>query len=95
MVRLLGGGADKKVDLAKQASAAFHVSKDDPPFLVFHGSNDKTVLIDQSQRINEVYSKAGLQIALHILEGSGHGGKEFYSGKRRGIMREFLTKHLR
>lgn len=93
--RLLGGGADKKVDLAKQASAAFHVSKDDPPFLVFHGSNDKTVLIDQSQRINEVYSKAGLQIALHIREGSGHGGKEFYSGKRRGIMREFLTKHLR
>lgn len=93
--RLLGGGADKKVDLAKQASAAFHVSKDDPPFLVFHGSDDKTVLLDQSQRINEVYSKAGLPITLHVLDGSGHGGKEFYSGERRDIIRKFLDKHLR
>ena len=93
--RLLGGGADQKVELAKQASAAFHVTKDDPPFLVFHGSNDKTVLLDQSQRINEVYTKAGLPIALHVLEGSGHGGKEFYEGERRGLIREFLAKHLK
>lgn len=93
--RLLGGGADKKVDLAKQASAAFHVSKDDPPFLVFHGGKDKTVLIDQSERINAVYTKAGLPIALHVLKGSGHGGKEFYAGERRGLIRAFLAKHLR
>ena len=92
--RLLGGGADKKVELAKQASAAFHVSKDDPPFLVFHGGSDKTVLIDQSERINEVYTKAGLPIALHVLKGSGHGGKEFYAGERRGLIRAFLAKHL-
>ncbi len=93
--RLLGGGADRKVELAKQASAAFHVSKDDPPFLVFHGSNDKTVLLDQSQRIKEVYTKAGLPITLHVLDGSGHGGKEFYEGERRGLIRKFLEKHLR
>jgi len=93
--RLLGGGADKKVELAKQASAAFHVTKDDPPFLVFHGGNDKTVLIDQSERIKEVYMKAGLPIALHVLKGSGHGGKEFYVGERRGLIRAFLAKHLR
>jgi acetyl esterase/lipase len=91
---LLGGGADQKVKLAKQASAAFHVTKDDPPFLVFHGGNDKTVLLDQSQRINEVYSKAGLPITLHVLKGSGHGGKEFYTGERRAIIREFLDRHL-
>lgn len=93
--RLLGGGADKKVELAKQASAAFHVSKDDPPFLVFHGGKDKTVLIDQSERIKEVYTQAGLPIALHVLKGSGHGGKEFYSGERRGLIRAFLAEHLR
>lgn len=93
--RLLGGGADKKVELAKQASAAFHASKDDPPFLVFHGGRDRTVLIDQSERINEVYTTAGLPIALHVLKDSGHGGKEFYAGERRGLIRAFLAKHLR
>ncbi|MGZ0170278.1 MAG: alpha/beta hydrolase fold domain-containing protein [Planctomycetales bacterium] len=91
---LLGGGADQKVDLAKQASAAFHVTKDDPPFLVFHGGKDNTVLLDQSERINEVYAKAGLTITLHVLKGSGHGGKEFYAGERRGLIRAFLDKHL-
>ena len=93
--KLLGGGADQKVELAKQASAAFHVTKDDPPFLVFHGDNDKTVLLDQSQRINEVYTSAGLPITLHVLKGSGHGGSEFYSGERRGLITDFLDKHLR
>jgi acetyl esterase/lipase len=91
---LLGGGADQKVELAQQASAAFHVTKDDPPFLVFHGDKDKTVLLDQSERITEVYSKAGLPITLHVLKGSGHGGNEFYSGERRGLIRAFLVKYL-
>ena len=70
---LLGGGADKKVKLAKQASAAYHVSKDDPPFLIFHGDMDKTVLLDQSQAIEKVYKQAGLPVKLHVLKGSGHG----------------------
>ncbi len=91
---LLGGGADKKVKLAKAASAAFHVTKDDPPFLVFHGDSDKTVLLDQSQRIVEVYKKAGLPITLHILKGSGHGGDEFFAGRQRELTVEFLSKHL-
>lgn len=92
--RLLGGGADKQVKLAKAASAAFHVTKDDPPFLVFHGDNDKAVLLDQSQRIVEIYKKAGLPITLHVLKGSGHGGDEFYSGRQRELMIKFLSKHL-
>jgi len=92
--RLLGGGADRKVELAKAASAAFHVTPDDPPFLVFHGDNDKTVLLDQSQRIVEVYTQAGLPITLHVLEGSGHGGDEFYRGERRQLIVEFLKQNL-
>lgn len=91
---LLGGGADQKVELARLASAAFHVSKDDPPFLVFHGDNDKTVLLDQSERINEIYTEAGLSIDFHVLKGSGHGGSEFYSGERRDIIRKFLAEQL-
>lgn len=91
---LLGGGADQKVELAKAASAAFHVTKDDPPFLIFHGDKDNKVLLDQSERIVEVYQKAGLPITLHILEGSGHGGEEFYLGDRRKLIVEFLKLHL-
>ncbi len=92
---LLGGGANEKVDLAKQASAVYHISKDDPPFLVFHGNKDKTVLLDQSQRIHEAYEAAGLPIDLHVLQGAGHGGKEFYEGKNRDIVLAFLHENFR
>jgi acetyl esterase/lipase len=91
---LLGGGADQKVELAKAASAAFHVTPDDPPFLILHGDKDNKVLLDQSQRIVDVYQKAGLPITLHVLEGSGHGGDEFYQGDRRRLTVEFLKQHL-
>lgn len=91
---LLGGGADEKVDLAKQASAAFHVTKDDPPFLVIHGDKDNTVLLDQSQRIQEVYNEAGLPLELIVIEGGKHGGAEFYNGDRRERVIEFFQQHL-
>jgi len=93
--KLLGGGADKKTELAKQASAAFHVTSDDPPLLVIHGEKDTTVLIDQSERINEVYSRAGLPIDFQVLKGAGHGGKKFYSGEMRELAIEFFDKTLK
>ena len=93
--KLLGGGADKKIELAKQASAAYHVSSDDPPMLVFHGDKDNTVLLDQSLKIQEVYKSAGLPLDLHILKGAGHGGKQFYSEENKGRMVAFLNKHLK
>jgi acetyl esterase/lipase len=93
--RLLGGGADQKVELAKLASAAHHVTSDDPPMLVLHGDQDNTVLLDQSQRIHEVYTKAGLPITLHVLEGAGHGGQRFYQGHSRELIIAFLNKVFR
>ena len=64
------------------------------PFLVFNSDNDKTVLLDQSQRIVEVYKKVGLPITLYVLKGSGQGGDEFYAGRQRELMVGFLSKHL-
>lgn len=93
--KLLGGGADEKVELAKQASAAFHVTEDDPPFLVIHGDKDNTVLLDQSRRIQTVYKEAGLPLELIVIEGGGHGGAEFYKGEPRERAIEFFKKHLK
>ena len=87
---LLGGGAHEKVAAAKLASACYHVSKDDPPLLVFHGTKDRTVLLDQSQAIATAYKKAGLPIKLHIIEGASHGGNGFYSGENANRLLEFL-----
>ena len=91
---LLGGGAHEKVAAAKLASACYHVSKDDPPLLVFHGTKDRTVLLDQSQAIATAYKKVGLSIKLHIIEGASHGGNSFYSGENAKRLLEFLKSRI-
>ena len=92
---LLGGGAHEKIKAAKLASACYHVSKDDAPLLIFHGSKDKTVLIDQSEAIKEKYDKAGLPAQLHIVEGAGHGGNIFYRGVNASHLLKFLTGQIK
>ena len=91
---LLGGGADKKVELAKLASAAHHVTKDDPPLLIFHGDKDNTVLIDQSEAIIKAYKSKGLSVRMNVLPGKKHGGAVFYHGENRKRVLEFLEEVL-
>ncbi len=78
---LLGGPANQFVDKAKQASAKFHVTSDDAPLLVFHGIKDTTVLINQTDAIEEAYKKHNLPVAVYRLEDAGHGGFVFYSAE--------------
>ncbi|WP_231733992.1 alpha/beta hydrolase [Calycomorphotria hydatis] len=92
---LLGGPADKKVELARLASSAFHVTQDDPPLLILHGKKDDKVLVGQSERIVDVYQQAGLPVTLYVLENSGHGGKEFYQSENRQRVVDFLNQHLK
>jgi len=90
---LLGGGAHEKIEAAKLASACYHISKDDVPLLVFHGTKDKTVLIDQSHAIDRKYREAGLPVEFHTIEGASHGGNVFYSGENANRLLNFLKKH--
>ncbi len=87
---LLGGPANQLVEKAKQASAKFHVTPDDPPLLVFHGIKDTTVLMNQTDAIEAAYTKAGLPVTVYRLKNSGHGGTEFYTGKNAEHLCAFL-----
>src|SRR5687768_13215615 len=49
--KLFGGPTKDKADLAKQASPVTYVTKDDPPFLIVHGTDDRTVSIKQAERL--------------------------------------------
>lgn len=91
---LLGGPASEKVDLARLASGVTHVTADDPPLLIFHGDRDATVLLDQSERLRDVYKAAGLPVALHVVPGAGHGGEAFASEENRRRVQEFFSLHL-
>ncbi|MCA9038788.1 MAG: alpha/beta hydrolase [Planctomycetaceae bacterium] len=90
---LLGGPVEEKLELAKQASAVTHVTQDDPPLLILHGSEDTTVLPAQAHRLESVYQEAGLPVELMMLEGLGHGGNGFNAPEIEQKVREFITQH--
>lgn len=91
---LLDGSAKEQPEKAKLASAAWQVTKDDPPLLILHGEKDKTVLIDQAVRMRDAYEAAGLPVKYHPLKESGHGGSEFFKGENRKLVETFFRQHL-
>ena len=89
---LLGGKIEEKQDVAKQASPITHVSKDDPPFLVVHGTADNTVPFEQAEMFSAALKKAGVDVTLVKILGGGHGigGDEVLQR-----VKAFFEKHLR
>lgn len=92
---LLGGPVQENIEKAKLASGAFNVTADAPPLLIFHGTKDTSVLINQSERLFSVYKEKGLPVTFQKVEGAGHGGPEFSTPENLGLLDQFLDKHLR
>lgn len=70
---LLGGPVDEMKAAARQASPINHVTPDDAPFLLVHGTEDPTVPFQQSELFLEALRKAGVDATLVRVEGGGHG----------------------
>jgi arylsulfatase len=92
--KLLGGIVRDRPELARQASALYHVSADDPPFLILHGDRDPQVPLEQSQRLHAKLQAAGVSSELRVLPGAGHGGKEFSAPEIKEAIRAFLQRAL-
>ena len=93
--RLLGGPVGENKEKAAAASPVTYVSKDDPPFLIMHGDQDRTVPIAQSEELAEALKKAGVEVRLITLEGAAHGGPQFQTPENRKIIEVFFDKHIK
>jgi acetyl esterase/lipase len=92
--RLLGANPQEVPEKAKQASPVFHVTPDDAPFLTVHGDKDPLVPVAQGLELNEALKLVGVETELIVIEGGGHGGKEFDAPETRAKIRAFLAKNL-
>jgi acetyl esterase/lipase len=70
---LLGDGPSRSADLAAEASPISHVTHDDPPFLLLHGSDDRWVPLDQSIRMASTLAIVGVPHRLIVIPGARHG----------------------
>lgn len=89
--KLLGGPAKEKADVAKQASPVTFVTKEDPPFLIVHGTNDRTVPLSQAERLHAAQKEAGVDSTFVKIEGGGHG---IGGAQVESRVKAFFEKHL-
>jgi acetyl esterase/lipase len=89
--KLVGGAVQEMQKVAREASATFHVSKDDPPFLLLHGTNDNVVPFNQSELLHDALKKGGVDSVLIPVEGAGHGFRTKEVAER---IKQFFDKHL-
>ncbi len=92
---LIGGPANENQEKARKASPLFYVNKDAAPFLILHGDKDNVVPLAQSEELANALKKAGVEVTLHIVKGSGHGGPAFLSPEKLKLMDDFFVKHLK
>jgi acetyl esterase/lipase len=91
--KLFGPIDDAKTQY-RRASPVIYVTKDDPPFLIMHGTEDRLVPLKQSERLRDELKANDVPVELAVLDGSGHGGPAFLDETSRGKIREFLQKNL-
>jgi acetyl esterase/lipase len=95
--RLFGQSITEIPDKVKLANPETFISKDDPPFLIMHGSKDQLVPTQQSiqfaEKLEKVLGKD--KVNLVLLPGVHHGGLEFESEKNIDIVFSFLDNILK
>lgn len=67
------GATTSKDEIMKRASPVTYISKDDPPFLILHGENDRLVPLSQSEVLHERLKAAGVSSKLVVVKNAGHG----------------------
>ena len=95
IVPFLGGSVAERPDAYRKASPYNYVTKDAPPFLFFHGSDDELVPVDQSKRLADKLKNAGVPVQLVVLEGERHGFSDANNQKAMREMLDFLGERLK
>ena len=95
IVPFLGGTFAERPDSYRKASPVHYVTEDAPPFLLFHGSRDALVPVDQSRRLAEKLKSAGVPVRLVVLDGEGHGFTDAHNQEAMKQMMAFLDERLK
>jgi len=93
--KLIGGPVQDNPGKAWAASPVAYVNGDEPPFLIMHGTKDKTVPFSQSEELRDSLLQHGVDVIFHPVEGAGHGGKLFRTDSVLQVIHAFFDRHLK
>ncbi len=92
---MLGKFYKEDANVYKKASPLTYIHKKTPPFLIFHGTSDNLVPVDQSRKLKEELNKQG-GVARYIeLKDIGHGWGAEASKQTNPATMDFLKQNLK
>ena len=74
------------------ASSPYYASDDDPPVIIFHGTSDQVVNIEQSQELYESLKNHNVVTEFVKVSGGSHGGDKMNSTENLNKAVAFLDK---
>jgi acetyl esterase/lipase len=73
LIPFFGTTLEENPAIYKKASSITYVTKDDPPFLFFHGTKDPLVGLRHSQLLADKLKDVEVKAEVVVMEGEGHG----------------------
>ncbi len=88
---------EEKPELAKEASCKTYIAKEKklPPVLIFHGTQDVTVSIEQSRNLFELLKRDNKEVFFYEIEGASHIGTEALENEVLDIIVNFVRSHCK
>lgn len=76
--QLLGKNVMLHLDEAVGICPVSYVTKDAPPFMIIHGTNDHTVPFMQGETLHDKLEKEGCDVKLIAIDGADHADNQFF-----------------
>jgi acetyl esterase/lipase len=97
LVAFMDGPREEQAQRYAEASPITHLSSDDPPVFVMHGTEDRTVPYTQALTLQERMGAVGVPLTLLTFEGAGHGLRNADRAEMETAMQQavqFVLDHL-
>jgi acetyl esterase/lipase len=94
MRKYLGGTKEEFPALYHEASPVNHVTRQSPPFFLFHGDRDTLVNPDHLQEMHVELMAKGVEHEIYWIRGKGHIAAFLFPGGAIDASIRFLDRHL-
>lgn len=88
----IGAEREGNKDKWMVASSPYYASEDDPPIIIFHGTSDQIVNIEQSKELYDSLMNHNVVTEFVKVTGGTHGGNEMYVSENLDKAIDFLDK---
>jgi acetyl esterase/lipase len=90
---LVGGPIQENREKCELANPITYIDSKDPPFLILHGDDDKTVPLCQSVKLDDALQKNNVRSKLILVEKGGHGPGVFEQNYFNEMVQFFITEY--